>query len=64
MTALAWVPLVVIGQFVVGGWAVCFRFFTFLFPGDDDGPSVATNVDNVTEISVGVVEGIACLLVT
>ena len=63
MAALAWVPVVVIRQFVVGGWTVCFRFFTFLFPGDDYSPSVAADVDNVAEIGVGVVEGIACLLV-
>ena len=63
MAALAWVPLIVIRQFVVGSWTVCFRFFMFFFPGDDDSPSVATDADNVAEIGVGVVEGIACLVV-
>ena len=42
---------------VIGGRVVCLCFLTFLPLGDDNGAGVATNVDDVTKVVIGVVVG-------
>ena len=64
MAALAWSPLIFIRDTIIGGWTVGFRFLAFLLHGDDHGTGVSANVDDIAEITVGVVEGVADLLMT
>ena len=64
MAALAWSPLIFIRDTIIGGWTVGFRFLAFLLHGDDHGTGVSANVDDIAEITVGVVEVVAKLLMT
>jgi hypothetical protein len=63
MTALARSPIVFIRNTVVGGWTVGFHFLALLPPKDDHCTGVSADVDDVAEITIGVVERVADLLV-
>ena len=64
MAAFARVPLIIVGDSVVGSQAVSLCFFAFLSSVDDDCASVSPDVDDVAKITVRVVEGVADLLAT
>ena len=56
--------VVVVRQSIVGGWTVCFSFFSLFSSVYDNCACVSSDVDNVAKITVGVVERIAELLAT
>ena len=56
MATLAWSLIVVLGYAVVRRWAVGLYFFTFFPSGDDYCECIAANVDNIAEVTAGVVE--------
>ena len=62
MATFAWSLIIVIRYAVIGGWTVSFCFFTFFSSIDDNCASITPNVDDIAEITVGVVEGVANLL--
>ena len=61
MATLARVALVVVGLSIVGGWAVCFCFFTFFSSVDYNCAGVSPDVDDIEEITIRVVKGVANL---
>ena len=63
MTTLARGPSMFIRNTIVGCWTIGFHYLAVLASGDDYGMGASTNVDNVAEVAVGVVEGVADLLV-
>ena len=56
MVTLAWSLIVVLGYVVVRRWAVGLYFFTFFPSGDDYCAGIASNVDNIAEVTTGVVK--------
>ena len=62
MATFAWSLIIVIRYAVVGGWTVGFCFLVFFPPRDDYCASITANVDNVAEVTVGVVQCITNLL--
>ena len=59
VTALARSTLIVIRDAVIRGRTICLCFLLFLSSRDDHGTSIAADVDDIAEVTVGVVEGIA-----
>ena len=59
VTALARSAAMLIGDMIVGSWIVGFHFLMLLPPRDDHSAGISANVDDVAEITVGVVEEVA-----